>query len=181
MRAKPIVIKNVFPPSICEQIIEYKKKDVRAGLVGHKGGSVVKKIRRSNVCFMDKNDPFTPWLNVAKDHIAKVAREVHKINIVAFERVQFTEYLQFGYYRKHFDTSHNGPIRRISATLELSDPKSIIGGGLNLYFEKKFSPKKEQGSLVIFPSCVLHEAKTVWWGKRYSLVFWGFTEFPDGA
>ena len=67
--------------------------------------------------------------------------------------------------------------RVISATIELSPKGSYKGGGLWLDTSNVKNVKTERGTAVVFPSIIRHKAKTVWWGTRNSLVFWG--QFRD--
>jgi PKHD-type hydroxylase len=67
----------------------------------------------------------------------------------------------------------NSQIRKLSLTIQLSDPFSYNGGELHLFTgnEPTIIPK-EQGKLISFPSYVLHEVTPVTKGERYSLVAW---------
>ena len=56
---------------------------------------------------------------------------------------------------------------------KLTDPKDYEGGELILYnTEKGEEMKKEQGTLILFPSYTLHEVKPIIKGERNSLVSW---------
>ena len=92
----------------------------------------------------------------------------------ALEGFQFTKYeAPSGKYGKHVDCLFNKPVRKISFTLQLSDPKDYEGGDLCLHLKSKPEKmKKERGDVVIFPSYVLHEVTPVTKGTRYSLVSW---------
>jgi PKHD-type hydroxylase len=64
-------------------------------------------------------------------------------------------------------------IRKLSLSIQLTDPKEYEGGELILYEDDKGTEmKKEQGTLVLFPSYILHEVKPVTKGERNSLVAW---------
>jgi PKHD-type hydroxylase len=92
----------------------------------------------------------------------------------ALEGFQFTKYeAPSGKYGKHVDCAFNTPIRKISFTLQLSDPKDYEGGDLCLHLgSEPEKMKKERGDVVIFPSYILHEVTPVTKGTRYSLVSW---------
>jgi PKHD-type hydroxylase len=92
----------------------------------------------------------------------------------ATEGFQFTKYTApGGKYGRHIDSSPGTLIRKLSFTLQLSDPKDYQGGELCLYLgDKGEVMKKEQGHVAVFPSYVLHEVKPVTKGTRYSLVSW---------
>ena len=67
----------------------------------------------------------------------------------------------------------NFVIRKLSISIQLTDPKEYEGGELILYdCEKGEEMNKEQGTLIMFPSYTLHEIKPVIKGERNSLVTW---------
>ena len=78
------------------------------------------------------------------------------------------------------DNKKWGKVRKISMTLNLTDPKSYEGG--NLKFDlgphvkgdrlKVCDDSRSQGSLIVFPSFTYHCVTPVTSGTRYSLVLW---------
>lgn len=107
------------------------------------------------------------------------------------ESIQFTKYKLNQHYGWHVDEypkpfdddceniNWRGKTRKISAVIILSNPNDYKGGELMFkYFQgektkiesvKDFLPK---GSIIVFPSYVLHKVKPVTDGLRYSLVVW---------
>jgi PKHD-type hydroxylase len=64
-------------------------------------------------------------------------------------------------------------VRKLSISIQLTNPEEYEGGELYLYDEDKGTlMSKEQGTLIIFPSYVLHEVMPVTKGERNSLVTW---------
>jgi PKHD-type hydroxylase len=68
-------------------------------------------------------------------------------------------------------------MRKVSAVLQLSDPKTYEGGRLklqNTYTADFFEPPEfeARGSIVVFPSFLLHQVTPVTKGNRYSAVAW---------
>jgi len=96
--------------------------------------------------------------------------DLHGLN----EGLQFTNYkAPSDKYGKHMDRSLDSLIRKLSLSIQLTDPNEYEGGELFLYEEEKGKEmKKEQGTLVLFPSYILHEVKPVTKGERNSLVAW---------
>ena len=90
------------------------------------------------------------------------------------EGFQFTNYeAPSGKYGKHVDRGINIPVRKLSISIQLTDPKEYEGGELYLYDnDKGMSMDKTQGTLILFPSYVLHEVMPVTKGERNSLVTW---------
>jgi len=105
----------------------------------------------------------------------------------AVQHFQFTKYEgnKKQHYTWHSDNGKpEGPrnlVRKLSTTVMLSDPKDFEGGDLEFY---NYSPPgkknkilktteiKVQGTIVIFPSFVIHRVLPVTKGTRYSLVVW---------
>ena len=90
------------------------------------------------------------------------------------ETLQFTNYKSpSGKYGKHTDRGFNIPVRKLSISVQLTNPDEYEGGELNLYEEDKpITMDKSQGTLIIFPSFILHEVMPVTKGERNSLVTW---------
>jgi PKHD-type hydroxylase len=92
------------------------------------------------------------------------------------EGFQFTNYeAPSGKYGKHVDRGMNIPVRKLSISIQLTNPEEYEGGELKLYDgddEEASVMDKTQGTLIIFPSYVLHEVMPVTKGERNSLVTW---------
>jgi len=106
------------------------------------------------------------------------------------EPIQFTKYGVKQYYNWHCDQTGchnsvnktddlnlNNKVRKLSVSINLSDPNDYDGGDLML--KQNGSNKnltineiKPQGSIVVFPSYVWHKVTPVTKGTRYSLVLW---------
>jgi len=90
------------------------------------------------------------------------------------EGFQFTKYeAPSGFYGLHSDRSPKSTIRKLSMTVQLSDPNDYEGGDLHLQIGSEPAIiSKDQGKMVCFPSYIMHEVKPVTKGTRYSLVAW---------
>jgi PKHD-type hydroxylase len=91
------------------------------------------------------------------------------------EGFQFTNYeAPSGKYGKHVDRGMNMSVRKLSISIQLTNPEEYDGGELKLYDgeEEGITMDKTQGTLIIFPSYVLHEVMPVTKGERNSLVTW---------
>jgi PKHD-type hydroxylase len=76
-----------------------------------------------------------------------------------------------------FNRSAAGKIRKLSLVCNLSDPDSYAGGDLQFDFGYKqpvhtCTELRNQGSIVVFPSHLLHRLTPITAGTRYSLVLW---------
>ena len=92
------------------------------------------------------------------------------------EGFQFTNYESpSGKYGKHVDRAVNLCVRKLSISIQLTNPEEYEGGELKLYDgddDEANIMDKTQGTLIIFPSYVLHEVMPVTKGERNSLVTW---------
>ena len=90
------------------------------------------------------------------------------------EPIQFTHYQEGDYFNWHYDTYEHSerPLRIYSASLELTDPESYSGGGLEFHTLEQTIPDRALGRLIVFPSLLLHRARKVESGERSSLVLW---------
>jgi PKHD-type hydroxylase len=112
------------------------------------------------------------------DVIQKVNGEVFNFNLYGIQSLQYTIYKEEdqGFYSPHRDakiTADNGFVRKLSFSLQLTDPSEYEGGKLILdtEFDEK-TASKNFGSINFFPSDLLHEVKPVTKGCRHVLVGW---------
>jgi PKHD-type hydroxylase len=118
----------------------------------------------------------TEWLfRRLTDSVLGLNNQYFKFDLFGLaEGLQFTKYeAPDGHYNSHIDKITGQLIRKISVTIQLSSPEEYEGGEVHLLFESTPTvAPKEQGTLVVFPSYMLHEVKPVTKGTRYSLVCW---------
>jgi len=167
---------NLFSTEECNFIINtFANNNLRNG--SFSGGNQDDQIRMSKLCFINSNDEKTAWLY---PRIANVINTLNdqffQFDIDKIELLQFTEYdsKYNGFYTKHLDQINQGSgFRKLSFTIQLSDESTYDGGNLNLWLgpTPDLAPKN-QGSITIFPSYILHEVTPVTSGTRYSLVGW---------
>jgi PKHD-type hydroxylase len=67
---------------------------------------------------------------------------------------------------------YGGAIRKLSVIVQLTDPEEYEGCDLNLNVGSINTMKKTQGSVIVFPSYVLHQVTPITKGTRHSLVAW---------
>ena len=165
---------GAFTPDECRKIIEIGN----ARIVDDsriRGNDVAPNIRDSkNSWIMPCDDSHWIFRRVT-DVIMDLNSKFFKFDLFGFiEGFQFTRYdAPGGKYDQHIDRGLNTWTRKLSFTLQLSDPKDYVGGDLELYYgQEPTVPTKEQGFVVVFPSYALHRVTPVTKGTRYSLVAW---------
>jgi PKHD-type hydroxylase len=132
-------------------------------------------VRNSTIRWIDLDDPKINWL---KDELARMTLEANetlfKLDLYGFtENFQFTEYEGKGkHYNWHPDIGPGQNERKLSIVIQLSNPSDYGGGDLVINNGNPMTPDKSQGSVIIFPSFLLHKVEPLLSGTRYSLVSW---------
>lgn len=164
---------EVFSKEECRKIIDENPDLVNAVVNINRENDPT--IRESKVCWL-KAEEKNKWIfERLANIILSLNHRYFKFNISGIiEDIQLTKYeAPSGFYGKHIDKMYGYLNRKLSVTVQLSDPKEYEGGELKLYVsEDPLVMSKEIGRLVIFPSYVLHEVTPVTKGTRYSLVVW---------
>ena len=187
---KSYVVANKYPiltPEQCNELIRIGKKEPSssATIIGNISQEERdKKYRKTKISWI----PF----NKAQNTYKTIENWLERINVnyfdfdspQLFEPGQYTEYLEGGFYDWHIDTflktSDMPPVRKISMTILLNDPKEFEGGeleifnGFNLFNDtnKEGGFKLKQGQAIFFASFLLHRVKPIIKGNRKSLVMW---------
>ena len=140
-------------------------------------------LRQSRVAFIEPN-PDTSWIfQKIGDAIRFHNQTYYNYDITGIEHLQFTEYpAGEGYYKPHMDwgaglVMGRGDIcRKLSFSIQLSNPDSYEGGDFRVVdgtdFSEQSAKLREFGTIIVFPSWVLHEVTPVTAGTRRSLVGW---------
>jgi PKHD-type hydroxylase len=168
----------VFTPEECKKIIDIgNKKGLIESKIIESNNTDEKnlKIRKSSISWLHPGDDLEWAFIKLTDVITSLNKDYFKFDLYGFiEGFQFTHYKAPGdNYKKHVDKCKDRIIRKLSLSIQLSDPSSYEGGELVLYVgEEGITVPKEQGKLIAFPSFTLHEVKPVTKGERYSLVAW---------
>jgi len=89
-----------------------------------------------------------------------------------YEGVQIAAYKSGGKYDWHMDVGPGqNSSRKLSMSVQLSDPKSYEGGDLE-FMRVAQKSERDVGALIVFPSFLQHRVTPVTKGTRYSLVAW---------
>lgn len=161
-----------FTPSECEKIIEIGNS-LRAE-EGQTFSNRGKQIRDSNISWLLPTAETTWIFKKLEQIVIGMNREYFGFELHGLiEPIQFTRYTEpGGKYKKHQDCGSQ-LIRKLSITIQLSDPNTYQGGDLLIYSgETPTFTNKKQGTITAFPSYMLHEVTPVTKGTRYSLVCW---------
>ena len=162
---------NVFTKEECQTIIKIGNEKLgRATVIGND-----QSVRDSQVAWLSPTGETEFAFQRLTESIININEKYFKFDLSGFnEGFQFTRYdAPSGYYGRHIDKIYNGAIRKLSVTIQLSEPSEYEGGELCLHYaDKPEVIPKEQAKLIAFPSYALHEVTPVTKGTRYSLVAW---------
>jgi PKHD-type hydroxylase len=162
---------NAFSKEECQKIINIAKdKGLIKGTTEEKSN-----IRDSKISWLYPIDNMDWVFRRVTDITLNLNERFFKFDLFGLnEGFQFTNYESpSGKYGKHVDRGMNMPVRKLSISIQLTNPDEYEGGELYLYDADKGNlMDKTQGTLILFPSYVLHEVMPVTKGERNSLVTW---------
>lgn len=184
-----IYLANFFTADECNQIIDTNADNLEEGTVNGndtlEGQKAVLKLRKSKVKFLTLDSPCGYLLKKMADRVKDLAEIYYQTYLSSFEAIQLAEYHKNDFYNWHTDATGgiDSHIQRdISASLILSKKSDYTGGSLQFVVPEKISdsniitPKdveeQGQGTLIMFPSTLIHRVDKVLSGTRHSLVLW---------
>jgi len=175
------VFENALDKETCQHIKDlgkdkWKEAEIQTNVVSEK--SVDPKSRISDVVWANDD-----WLyEIGWDYVATANKNANwNFNVDSCEAMQITRYKKNGHYDFHFDgngfTAYNMPnnkflhakTRKLSMTIVLNEDYE---GGEFEFFDSKRLIKEKTGTVIVFPSYMVHKVRPVTKGIRYSLVSW---------
>jgi len=176
--------KNWFSVEDCDYITRYADKilDVKEATVGRDKKETIHKTRKSQTGFITKNGLANSelWYFVSSklvDIITDANKKVYGFSISGIDAIQYTVYSNAGdHYSWHTDTFFDqSPFqRKLSVTLQLTDPSTYKGGDFELLQRHEYSLEelRQKGNVLVFPSFLSHRVTPVIEGERKSIVAW---------
>lgn len=164
---------KAFTDEECQKIIAIGNNKVHQK--GTTKGASRQSIRNSQVAWLYASDDLIWAFRRMTDIVMALNDKFFQFDLFgAAEGFQFTKYeAPGGKYGRHIDCGTNMLVRKLSFTLQLSNPDDYDGGDLCLFTdEEPTKMRRERGYVVLFPSFMLHEVTPVTRGTRYSLVSW---------
>lgn len=154
----------------CEAII-YKCKSTLSMQSATTFGGSADGHRKTNVGWvMDKE-----LSDLAQEYILAANRNAFGVDVDYLPPLQFGEYTDGGFYDWHHDINWENDTkydRKLSIVIQLSDSNNYEGGDFEFREIEKPSAFKIQGSILVFPSYLMHRVSPVTSGVRHSLVGW---------
>jgi PKHD-type hydroxylase len=171
------VWKDAFTPSEVDAIVAYgdRLQPMKAEIAGRKDN--IDHMRITRVAWMERK-PEIQWLHARlEEMVLQLNAQFFRFDLFGLiEAFQYTVYegTEGGYYGWHVDVGERKyEPRKISLSLQLSGPSDYDGGDLILAAgDGEYQSEKARGTLIAFPSFVLHRVMPVTAGIRKSLVIW---------
>ena len=169
---------NAFTPAELDRIEAAGDRMAleKAEILGSAEGALHSSVRITRTGWFEPVEE-NKWIYDRAQQIAQ------QLNIMAWgfdlrgfsERIQFSVYHgeEGGHYVWHVDQGPLAVRRKLSMTLQLTDPSKYQGGELQFHATNQIeTAPKDRGMLIAFPSYVLHRVAPVTAGTRKSLVIW---------
>lgn len=175
-----IVCENVFTPAELDAIEQYGDRlgQQQATLAGEgwAGDSRQQRIRITRTAAITPT-PEIKWLyDRMQAVIRKVNRQVYQFDLEGFrEAFQYTVYhgAEGGHYDWHIDWGPNRVQRKLSASVQLSDPGHYEGCDLQFHGVREIeTAPRERGAVIVFPSFIQHRVTPCTRGTRKAIVVW---------
>ena len=167
---------EALPSNVCDLIVEEGLKLPSENATVNTSRNIEEDIRKGLVSFFPENT----WIEkLVIDYVSKANLENWNFAISGKEQLQFANYRDEAFYDWHRDCNVESEIyRKLSVTVQLSDPNDYEGGELqfkNYWGTTQIVTQEEanaKGTVIVFPSAMLHRVTPVTKGARYSLVQW---------
>jgi PKHD-type hydroxylase len=165
--------------TFCDAVIEeyFNKVEKINGAVNKEDNScnIDLNIRKTTIAWADDKAPI---FNTMYQYIADAnLNGGWDYDISGLTPVQIAEYVEGCYYDWHSDMDNpceEGYQRKLSCSVQLSDPDTYEGGDLLLENAQgqQFIAPRQKGSVIVFPSFLKHKVSPITKGIRYSAVGW---------
>tara|TARA_B100000131_G_scaffold233557_1_gene225450 strand:+ start:212 stop:790 length:579 start_codon:yes stop_codon:yes gene_type:complete len=178
---------NFLSKKECKRIVKEGTINLEKGTINPASPHKLEEVRETKVSFICEGSVVQDLMIKIMKRIDSCASKYYGCDLTYTEPIQYAEYTKGMFYNWHTDsvTKINDPQnlkRDISASLILNSSKKYTGGSLELitgscnFKKNKVVPEKalnqEQGTLIVFPSSMLHRVTKVKSGVRKSLVLW---------
>lgn len=182
-----VLLDNVFDEKEMELIEQFSTGDLSEATVVDHTLDVDRNIRESKVRFVKKEYENSWVFNKLNQLVYNINEEFYGFDLYGYDSFQYTVYegVMSGHYDWHSDLLyginlgdmiHNSITRKLTVVMLLNEPGVDFTGGefqINVGRESEATTiDMKKGSVIIFPSFVLHRVKPVLSGARKSVVIW---------
>jgi PKHD-type hydroxylase len=173
--AEYIYYTGLFLPHEIDRILNFWEEDktIKATLSGE--DKYDDELRKSSVMFID-NTPENDWIyNKLANLAIHCNNERYWFDLLGFhQELQLTRYSKGDFFDWHLDFGAGDiSARKLSMTIQLSHADAYEGGDLQFMVNNKIvDAPREKGTIVIFPSFIMHRVSPITKGTRQSIVGW---------
>jgi PKHD-type hydroxylase len=165
---------GLFTESELDEIIQMGNDLEKKSATTYSRG--LEEYRNSQVSWIPDSEDKYHWIyRRISEYIIELNSGFYQFDLDHIELLQFTEYTANyqGRYGPHLDLGGDSLSRKLSFSLQLTDPVTYDGGDLQFHYGNGAErAPKARGKIIVFPSFVLHEVTPVTRGVRNSLVGW---------
>lgn len=172
-----VYYQGLFLPHEIDRILNLwdNQKTIKATLSGDSDQKYDDELRKSSVMFLE-NTKENDWIyNRMAGLAVNCNNERYWFDLLGFhQELQLTKYSEGDFFDWHLDFGA-GEIsaRKLSITIQLSDPDEYEGGDLQFMMNQKVeNAPREKGTVIIFPSFIMHRVTPITKGTRQSIVGW---------
>lgn len=148
----------------------HQKAEIAAGRDG------IDDVRITQLAWIEPNAAMTPLFGRIAGIVRQLNQRFYRFALTGLENFQYTVYHghQGGHYDWHIDYGRQSARpRKISLSIQLSDPSDYDGGDLQFQIDgQPAAAPRTRGALIAFPAFFLHRVTPVLSGTRKSLVVW---------
>ena len=175
-----LYFKSAIDSDWCDKFVKHATEsyEPQPATIGFKNDLTKSDYRECDIRWLEPNIE-TELVDTLWRYVDRANRDSFDVDVRYINELQFTTYKgkNEGRYGWHHDVDFKNPLphhRKLSVTIQLSDPKDYEGGEFE--FEKGIDELpievKEKGTVLIFPSFYQHQVTPVTSGTRHSLVTW---------
>lgn len=181
-----MIVREAMKGKLVEALVQLEGED-------HKVHQFLDDSRRTKATGVDKFHPTIRFVyQRVIDTVYSANLQFWRYNLTRNPHSNLIEHIQFqiynasnlGHYTWHQDQSIRGELatRRVSVTIQLSDPDTYEGGNLQIKSGKdEVNMSRNMGDAVIFPSYSLHRVTPVTKGIRASMAIWFHEPHPQAS
>lgn len=170
-------IGSIFDRTEANKIINdaLATKAPQSGLLTLEGTQ--ERVRESTIYWLNTRNPDNKWIF---ERLWKPIESWNKdfgfdISQESLTFCQVSRYVVGQRYDWHMDIGQGeSSLRKLSMVVALNDPQEFEGGGLEIFYGGDRNPilNLNPGEGVIFPSYIMHRARPITKGSRWSLAIW---------
>ena len=116
-------------------------------------------------------------LTLIRDVISEINDQVWRFELTGFAALDYPSVLRYeadvnDHFHSHSDVGPAFPTRKLSFSVQLTDPGEYRGGELLFNGAGRDPNMRRQGTITVFPSMLHHEVTPIFQGTRDAIVGW---------